>query len=103
MRRGFPRGAFDLFLSGMRITKSNVGCNGIGEKKTLLVHNSHSTPVPIQVQLAQIMPVDPNAPLLWVIKARNQTQQGSLARPGHAENPNHLPGTRDKRNIMQDR
>jgi hypothetical protein len=100
VRRRDARRALDLFHRGVRMAERDVGRDGVREQKTFLIDNADLPAERVQVQLAQILSVRENAAGARIVKTRNQTEQRTFARAGHAENADDLAGLGGERNFV---
>ena len=83
------------------MAERDVRGDGVREQKTFLINDADLAAERVQIQFAQILSVRENAAGARIVKTRNQTEQRTFARAGHAENADDLAGFRGERNFRQ--
>ena len=85
------------------MAKGDVGADGVGKEKTLLIDNADLPAESVQVQVAQIPPVGQDAAPLRIVEARDQTEQRALAGAGQAKDADDLARLGVEGNVAQHR
>ena len=77
---GRPAGGFDLGLGRVQAGVEQVGADGVVEQVRFLRHHADLRGQRVERHVAQVVPVDQDAPAGGVVQARDQIGQGGLAR-----------------------
>src|SRR3970040_338032 len=85
MRCFCPRGGGDLRRRGLRPAEGDVVADGAGEEGRILQHDADLRAQRLERDRAQVVAIDGNAPLARVVEARQQVDDGCLARAGGAQ------------------
>jgi len=90
-------------LSGVGLAVEQVAAHGAGEQMRLLRHQPDAAPEQVRVELAHVHPADPHAAVGGVEEARQQVDQGGLARSGAADDRGGLPLMHGKAHVGEHR
>ncbi len=80
VRVGHGGGGVDLLAGGIAPAIEDILPDGAGEEHRLLRHDADGAAQRFERRLADVLPVDENAPLLHVVEARQDIHQRGFAR-----------------------
>jgi hypothetical protein len=83
---------FHLGLGGVQAGVQQVGADGVVEQVGFLRDHADLRAERFQGDIAQVVPVDQNAPGGWVVQARDQVGQGGFAGAAGPDQGHQLPG-----------
>ena len=92
MGGGSLGGAYDFFLGGVGFAKGDILADGAGEQGGLLEHDADLGAQRFDGHVADIVPVDQDAPFAGVVEARQQVDDAGLARACGAQQGDGLAG-----------
>ena len=71
---GKSRCLLDLGFGGIKATEADIFVDSVVKEEALLSHNSNLLSQGMKRQVAQVMPINAHASLLWIIEAQEQRE-----------------------------
>ncbi len=94
---------FDLRLGRLRVGQADVLGNGGRQHKRILQHDGHLRTNRVHLEIADIVTVNANAALSWILQAQQEARDRRFARPRWAHDGDHLAGRNPQLKPPEDR
>ena len=98
---GHPGRLDHLLLGGVRPAEEDVLAHGAVEEEDVLQHDAHLLAQAGEVDVAQVAPVEGDAPLADVVEARDQAGQGRLAHAGRTHQGHDAAGRHVEVDVLE--